>query len=79
MIPFVAMTGGLACGKSTASAAFERLGITVIDTDEVSRLLTGIKGRANERIREVFGASMMNEDGRTGRRCANWCSRTRPR
>lgn len=67
MIPFVAMTGGLACGKSTAAESFERLGVTVIDTDEVARWLTGVDGRAVGRVKEAFGDSMMNPDGSLAR------------
>ena len=67
MIPFVAMTGGLACGKTTATEIFRGLGITVIDTDEVSRKLTGINGRANEHVRKAFGDSMINDDGSLNR------------
>ncbi len=63
----MAMTGGLACGKSTAMAAFQRLDVHVIDTDDVSRWLTGVNGRANERVRKVFGDSMMNPDGSLAR------------
>jgi dephospho-CoA kinase len=33
--PFVALTGGIGSGKSTALAAFERLGAAVISTDAV--------------------------------------------
>jgi len=67
VIPFVAMTGGLACGKSTAAESFERLGVTVIDTDEVARWLTGVDGRAVGRVKEAFGDSMMNPDGSLAR------------
>jgi dephospho-CoA kinase len=33
--PFVALTGGIGAGKSTALAAFERLGAAVISTDAI--------------------------------------------
>lgn len=67
MIPFVAMTGGLACGKSTVSGILEGLGVTVIDTDAVSRWLTGVNGKANVTVRKVFGDSVMNPDGSLNR------------
>lgn len=67
MIPFVAMTGGLACGKSTVSGILEELGVTVIDTDAVSRWLTGVNGKANDTVRKVFGDSVMNPDGSLNR------------
>lgn len=34
-VPFVGLTGGLGAGKSTALAAFERLGAATVSTDEV--------------------------------------------
>jgi dephospho-CoA kinase len=33
----VGLTGGIASGKSAVGAAFERLGIPVIDTDQLAR------------------------------------------
>jgi len=39
--PFVALTGGIGAGKSTALAAFERLGAAVISTDAIVHELYG--------------------------------------
>jgi dephospho-CoA kinase len=39
--PFVALTGGIGSGKSTALAAFERLGAAVISTDAIVHELYG--------------------------------------
>ena len=41
MPPFVALTGGLGAGKSTALAALERLGAAVISSDAVVHELYG--------------------------------------
>ncbi|MGC9219986.1 MAG: dephospho-CoA kinase [Solirubrobacteraceae bacterium] len=39
MPPFIALTGGIGAGKSTALAAFERLGARTISSDEVVHAL----------------------------------------
>ena len=36
--PFVVgLTGGIGCGKTTISNEFKRLGITIVDADEIAR------------------------------------------
>jgi dephospho-CoA kinase len=35
VVPFVGLTGGMGAGKSTALAALERLGATVLSSDAV--------------------------------------------
>lgn len=56
----VGLTGGIGSGKSTVSKLFEDLGITVIDTDVISRKLTEVNGIAINRIRENFGEAYTN-------------------
>ena len=63
----IGVTGGLACGKTTVSEAFARLGVPVIDTDEISRELTSIGGAALPAIREGFGDEFFLPDGRLDR------------
>jgi dephospho-CoA kinase len=43
-VPFVGLTGGMGAGKSTALAAFERLGAAVLSTDAVVHELYGEEG-----------------------------------
>lgn len=62
--PFcVALTGGLAAGKSTVAAVFARLGAAVIDTDVIARELTGPQGPALAAIVAAFGAGCLGADG----------------
>lgn len=63
----IGVTGGLACGKTTVSEAFARLGVPVIDTDEISRELTSTEGAALPAIREGFGEAVFLPDGRLDR------------
>jgi dephospho-CoA kinase len=55
--PFIALTGGIGAGKSTALAALERLGAAVISTDAVVHELY-----ASDRVRDAvvaqFGAKV---------------------
>lgn len=59
----IGVTGGLGAGKSTVSQAFARLGVPVIDTDEISRELTAAGGAALPEIRENFGDAVFRPDG----------------
>jgi len=61
--PVIGLTGGIGSGKSTVAARLEALGATVVDTDEISRHLTGPAGAAMPRLREAFGASFVATDG----------------
>ena len=45
MTMIIGLTGGIACGKTTVTDIFRKLGVPVIDADEVSRRLTGPQGR----------------------------------
>jgi dephospho-CoA kinase len=59
----VGLTGGIGSGKSTAARCFERLGVTVVDTDELSRALTAAGGAAVPALREAFGAAYVTPAG----------------
>lgn len=51
----VALTGGIGSGKSTVASIFRKLGVCVVDTDEISHQLTSIDGQAIGQIAEAFG------------------------
>ena len=62
------VTGGIACGKSTATAHLKQLGARVWDADAVSRRLT-LPGRAGAKgIMNAFGKAYFNEDGTLDRK-----------
>lgn len=63
----IGVTGGLGSGKTAVSQAFARLGVPVIDTDEISRALTATEGAALPMLREAFGDSIFNADGTLNR------------
>ena len=59
----IALTGGIACGKSTVSGMLSLLGASVIDADQISRSLTAPGGAALPAIRQAFGDSVFHADG----------------
>lgn len=63
----IAITGGIAAGKSIATSYLKNLGYIVIDADEMSRAITGPGGKAMPFIKEHFGAEYVNEDGSLNR------------
>lgn len=64
----VGLTGGIASGKSVVASSFERLGVDVIDADQVSRDIVEPGEPALEEIRQRFGDDVIDEDGRLRRR-----------
>lgn len=66
--PFrVALTGGIASGKSVVADMFADLGIPVIDTDLIAREVVAPGQPALDEIRERFGSSMLKGDGHLDR------------
>lgn len=64
----IALTGGIACGKTTVAAMLRRLGAEGIDADEISRALTAEGGAALPEIRRAFGDGVFLPDGTLDRK-----------
>jgi dephospho-CoA kinase len=67
-VPRVALTGGIASGKSTVASLFAGHGVPVIDTDEIAHELTRRGEPAVARIAEALGADLLDERGELDRR-----------
>ncbi len=63
----VGLTGGIACGKTTASDFFADQGIEVIDADLVAREVVEPGQPALSQVVEVFGQSILKPDGTLNR------------
>ena len=63
----VALTGGLASGKSSVARRLEELGVPVIDADVVTRRLVEPGAPALAKIVEAFGAGVLDEHGHLDR------------
>ena len=59
----IALTGGIACGKSTVAGILSALGASIIDADAISRSLTAPGGAALPAIRKAFGEGVFHPDG----------------
>ncbi|MES1981467.1 MAG: dephospho-CoA kinase [Pseudomonadota bacterium] len=59
----VGLTGGIGSGKSTVAALFEEYGVTIIDSDAISRRLTQPGGAAIKMIRSTFGDDYIDSLG----------------
>ncbi len=66
-IPVVALTGGIGSGKSEAAKQFIKLGVPVVDTDEISRALTADKSPLLHEISRIFGAGFITAEGKLDR------------
>lgn len=60
---FVALTGGIAAGKSTISQRLQELGAVTIDADELARLVVSPGWPALTKIHEAFGSGVIGADG----------------
>jgi dephospho-CoA kinase len=59
----VGLTGGIGSGKTTVAHHLGALGAAVVDTDDISRRLTGPQGAAVARLIEAFGERYVTADG----------------
>lgn len=64
----VAVTGGVAAGKSAVARRFESHGVHVYDTDVAAREVVAPHQPALAEIEFVFGADVLNADGSLDRR-----------
>ncbi len=64
----IALTGGIASGKSVVAALFEAHGVPVIDSDAVAREIVAPGNPALEAIRQHFGDRVLQRDGTLDRR-----------
>lgn len=67
--PFrVALTGGIASGKSTVATMFAELGAAIIDTDIIAREVVESGRPALDEIRDRFGDEVIDTAGKLDRR-----------
>ena len=67
-MPTIALTGGIACGKSTVAAFLRECGAAIVDADEISRSLTAPGGLALPALRETFGSAVFTPEGTLNRK-----------
>ena len=58
----IALTGGIACGKSKVSQLFKKLGAEVISLDELSRQVVTPDSKGLNQLIERFGDVILNAD-----------------
>jgi dephospho-CoA kinase len=63
----IALTGGIACGKSTIASIIRQQGYIVLDADAMSRAVVepGTEGLAT--VAKTFGPAVLNSDGSMNR------------
>ena len=64
----IALTGGIASGKSAVAALFEARGVPVVDSDVIAREIVQPGRPALEAIRRRFGDRVLQSDGSLDRR-----------
>jgi len=66
-VPLIALTGGIASGKSTVARRLAELGAVVVDADALSREVVEPGEPALDAIRAAFGERVLQDDGRLDR------------
>jgi dephospho-CoA kinase len=64
----IALTGGIATGKSTVAKAFAELGATILDADKVAREVVQPGTLCWRKLRDVLGPAYFEENGALRRR-----------
>lgn len=63
----IALTGGIACGKSLFTRYLNQLGVDTIDADDIVHELEGVNGEAVPLIAKEFGSDVLEENGSVNR------------
>lgn len=63
----VGLSGGVGAGKSAAASILSAYGVTVVDTDAISRELTAVGGAAIPAIVSAFGSEYVDGSGALNR------------
>lgn len=63
----IALTGGIAAGKSTVAELFRQRGVEVIDTDRIARDVAAAGEPALEEIRAEFDDDIIDDNGNLNR------------
>jgi dephospho-CoA kinase len=61
--PWIGLTGGIGCGKSTVADGFAALGAGIVDTDAIAHALTAAGGAAMPALIATFGPGCASADG----------------
>lgn len=64
----IALTGGIACGKSTVCRLFADFGVPIVDADLIARQLAEPHQQGWQAIVEYFGPEILISDGKLNRR-----------
>jgi dephospho-CoA kinase len=67
-MPCFGLTGGIACGKSTAATFLEKKGVRVVDADRIAHHLMEPGAENWQKIVDTFGAKILNSDRTINRR-----------
>ena len=63
----IALTGGIASGKSAVAAAFAALGVPVLDTDQIARDVVAPGSSTLVELVRTFGANILDDSGELDR------------
>lgn len=63
----IGLTGGIASGKSLVSRTLKRLGMTVIDADDISHEILAHDTSIKQKVVQTFGTEVLNEEGEIDR------------
>lgn len=63
----IGITGGIATGKSTVTKVLQRQGFTIVDADQIARMVVLPQTEGWQKIVNCFGMRILQEDGQLNR------------
>lgn len=66
--PVFGLTGGIACGKSSAARVFAGLGVAIVDADQVARDVVRVGSKGLLDIVSAFGEGVLDASGALDRK-----------
>lgn len=63
----IGVTGGIGTGKSTVASFFSKMGLPVLDADQISHEVTEPGGAAVEEVVQTFGEEILDDSGNIDR------------
>lgn len=67
-ITLIGLTGGIGCGQSTVAGFLEKMGVKIINADQVARDVVDQDANVREEIKQIFGNDVFFRNGELNRK-----------
>ena len=67
-ITLIGLTGGIGCGQSTVAGFLEKMGVKIINADQVAKDVVDQDANVREEIKQIFGNDVFYRNGKLNRK-----------